>query len=242
MVNIRPLSKELASKATIELNETAERMEQDITALRTWLLKTPYIKARMDDQSLVNVLRGCKYSLERAKEKLDSYYTVRTVFKEQYADRCDFLSQIGKLARSGFFIPLPATGAPDGPRISICRFGAYDPDVYDQKDLLKMFSMILDVMEEEDDNLNVVGLLCIVDCSGFSLSHMKKIDLLYNKKLTMSFQDANWLRYRGIIMINTPPAFITFYNLVKSFLSEKIRSKVINVVQSTMSHSRDQGR
>lgn len=228
MIKIRPLSKELAEKARKELNETSERMEQDVQVLKTWLTKTPYIKARIDDQLLVNVLRGCKYSLERAKEKIDCYYTVRTVFKDLFENRYDYLSKTDSLVPLGFFVPLPNTEGPDGPRITLCRYGVYDPNVYDPKDLMKVAYMMLDVMEEEDDNLNIAGLLCIVDCSGFTFNHMKKLDLVFFKKFTMSFQDASWLRYRGLIFVNAPPAFATLYNLIKGFFSEKVKSKVCN--------------
>lgn len=31
-----------------------------------------------DDQWLIAMLRGCKFSLERVKQKMDMYYTLRT--------------------------------------------------------------------------------------------------------------------------------------------------------------------
>lgn len=40
-----------------------------------------------DDQFLIAFLRGCKYSLERAKEKIDTYYTVRSAIPEFFQAR-----------------------------------------------------------------------------------------------------------------------------------------------------------
>lgn len=37
-----------------------------------------------DDQWLIAFLRGCKFSLERTKEKLDLYYSVRNTAPEFY--------------------------------------------------------------------------------------------------------------------------------------------------------------
>jgi hypothetical protein len=87
MPEIRPLSTSLAKKAVVELNESPERMEADLQAIREWLKKCPHIKSRTDDQFLVAFLRGCKYSLEKVKEKLDMYYTVRTAIPELMANR-----------------------------------------------------------------------------------------------------------------------------------------------------------
>lgn len=40
-----------------------------------------------DDQFLVCFLRGCKFSIERAKEKLDMFYTIRTAIPEFFTNR-----------------------------------------------------------------------------------------------------------------------------------------------------------
>jgi hypothetical protein len=77
MTNIRPLSDALAKKAATELNETPERITEGLVAIKEWLIRTPHIKSRTDDQFLVTFLRGCKFSLEKVKEKLEMYYTVR---------------------------------------------------------------------------------------------------------------------------------------------------------------------
>lgn len=87
MVNLRPLSDELAKKATVELNEVPERIEADIEALKVWIKKTPHLKCRMDDQFLVTFLRGCKYSLEKTKQKIDLFYTTRTLMPEMFLGR-----------------------------------------------------------------------------------------------------------------------------------------------------------
>lgn len=52
MANIRPLSVELSKKA--QLNEVPERIPEDIAALKTWISKQAHLKARTDDQFLVN--------------------------------------------------------------------------------------------------------------------------------------------------------------------------------------------
>lgn len=101
MVNIRPISKELALKAEKELFEKPERIQEDVDALRTWIAKTPHLKARTDDQTLVNILRGCKYSLEKAKVKIDTFYTVRSAFTEAFSDRYPITERMLEIMRLG---------------------------------------------------------------------------------------------------------------------------------------------
>lgn len=87
MSKIRPLSEELSKKAQQELGEVPERIDEDIKVLREWISKQPHIKARTDDQLLVAFLRGCKYSLEKAKQKIDNFYAMRNAVPELYKNR-----------------------------------------------------------------------------------------------------------------------------------------------------------
>lgn len=52
--------------------------------LQNLIQQQPHLNPRMDDQYLVAFLRGCKYSLERAKSKLDRFYTLRTKYPELF--------------------------------------------------------------------------------------------------------------------------------------------------------------
>lgn len=40
-----------------------------------------------DDGRIMTFLRGCKFSLEKTKRKLDMYFTMRTAVPEFFADR-----------------------------------------------------------------------------------------------------------------------------------------------------------
>jgi hypothetical protein len=87
MACIRPLNKGLTHIAQYELKEAPERLPSDLQAIKDWLKKNPHLNACTDDQFLVAFLRGCKYSLEKVKEKLNAYYTMRTSIPEIMENR-----------------------------------------------------------------------------------------------------------------------------------------------------------
>jgi hypothetical protein len=91
MPNIRPLNDAMAKKAALELGETPEKIESGLANIKDWLIHTPHINARTDDQFLVLFLRGCKFSVEKAKEKLEMFYTARSIIPGlvPYADPKD---------------------------------------------------------------------------------------------------------------------------------------------------------
>lgn len=84
MPDLRPLPEDLQKIACEELNEVPERIEQDLQDFRQWIEKQPHLRARTDDQFLISFLRGCKYSMEKAKSKIDKYYTLRTKYPDFY--------------------------------------------------------------------------------------------------------------------------------------------------------------
>lgn len=53
-----------------------------VKILKTWLQQQPHLKANTDDEFLIAFLRGCKYSLEKAKSKIDKFFTLKTKFPE----------------------------------------------------------------------------------------------------------------------------------------------------------------
>lgn len=157
MVKIRPVSEALRKKAHVELNEKPERIQEDLQAIRQWIAKSPYIRARIDDQFLATFLRGCKYSLERTKEKLDLYYTVRTLSPELIRTRDPEDSKIRNIIRLGIAVPLPNTETPDSPRIVLIRPAVYDPAEVSIEDLIRVSTMTTDVMMIEDDSFVIAG-------------------------------------------------------------------------------------
>lgn len=100
-LSIRPLSPDLALKAEKECFEVPERIEQDVEALRTWLQKTSYLRGRLDDQSLVSILRSSKYSLERTKKKIDVGLTMRTLMPEIFGNLYPFGKDTLEILKAG---------------------------------------------------------------------------------------------------------------------------------------------
>lgn len=80
MANIKILPKELQKVAEIELGEISNKVDANLQILKTWIEQQPHLNARLDDQFLIQYLRGCKYNLERAKIKLDLFYTLKSKF------------------------------------------------------------------------------------------------------------------------------------------------------------------
>lgn len=231
MASIRTVCPELAERAQKELNEVPSRIPEDIQALKDWIAKQPHLKARTDDQFLTTFLRGSKFSLERAKEKLDLFYTVRTAVTELFTNRDPTQSPTSEVIKCGVFLPLPKVTAPGAPRIFLIRPGAYDADKFTIQQVMKVSYMIVDILTIEDDNLAIAGQLGVLDMSKVGMGHFLQMTPGFVKKMTMLGQEASPFRQKGFHYINTPSGFETVFNLFKSFMNEKNQSRVRDITK-----------
>lgn len=225
---IRPLNSSLQIIAKEQLNEEPEKIQETVEAFREWIKKSPHLKARTDDQFLVSFLRGCKYSLEKAKQKLDLFYTLRTHIPELHGNRDPLDKKLHAIIKSGVVLPLPLEG-PGAPRLLLFRISAYDPAEVSAEEVTKVFLMVLDILLMEDDNLGVAGQAIVGDLSGVTLQHLIQLHPAFLKKGIMLIQDGSPIRQKGINYINAPTAFLQIFNLIKSFMNEKMRSRVRSV-------------
>lgn len=223
---IRPLNSSLQAIAIEQLNEEPEKIHEAIEAFRQWLKKSPHLKARSDDQFLVMFLRGCKYSLERAKTKFDMYYTLRTHVPEIFSDRDPNDARLQEILKLSASFPLPETETPGSPRLFFYRPGAFDPTKYTIQEFIKVTTMINEIMMNEDDNMIVAGQVVIIDQANITLAHMTQMSMTLLKKMTMMGQEGSPIRQKGVHYINTPKAIEKFFNFFKSFINEKMQSRL----------------
>ncbi|XP_046384866.1 uncharacterized protein LOC124155192 [Ischnura elegans] len=225
MPNIRPLPEELQEVAKTQLNEDPKRLENDLAHIKDWLAKQPHLSSKMDDQFLVAFLRGCKYSLERTKEKLDFYYTIRSTVGDFFNNRDPMRPELQKVLDLGGMIPLPE---PDdlGRRVFLIRVGMHDPNVTKVEDMSKVNFMILDYMLMTDDRFSTIGSVCVLDMSRASLAHAAQMSPRLVKQLMKCSQDAYPSRPKALDFVHTPPAFDAIFNLFKAFSRDKLKERI----------------
>lgn len=224
-LKIRPLSKELAEKAIKELNEIPSRLPDDVQAFRDWIVKQPHLRARTDDQFLVNFLRGSKHSLERAKEKLDLYYSVRQSMKDMWSNEDPMSPRNLELLRLGHMLKLPNTATPDGPVIILLRYSP-DSSQYTFKEMMRLQFFLMTILMYDSDNAIIAGQTGLMDMKNASMAQFAQMSPALMKKMALLSQDASPMRMKSFNYLNMPTIFESMFSLFKSFLNEKIRSRV----------------
>lgn len=123
------------------------------------------------------------------------------------------------------FLPLPKT-TPEGEVIIIVRGTAYDPSKVDLVTIFKVQTMITDILVLENDNFVIAGVHPIVDLKGGTASHFGSFSPILIKKIMKIFQHAYPLRPKSLIYLNTPSIFGFVMDIVRNFLTEKLKNRV----------------
>ncbi|XP_061393114.1 uncharacterized protein LOC133328573 [Musca vetustissima] len=164
MSQIKPLPSTLQCVAIEELFEIPSRIPDDLQALKLWIEQQAHLTARTDDQFLLQFLRGCKYSMERAKEKIERFYTMKIKFPETLGVYDLNNERFRQVARLGCVAPLPIPLNGDGCRLVMGHFN-YNPEEYRVEEIYHVGSAMYEIFTIDDPYACICGIINIDDMS-----------------------------------------------------------------------------
>ncbi|KAF5308784.1 hypothetical protein FQR65_LT06017 [Abscondita terminalis] len=228
MANVRPLSNELQNKSIKVLNENPKKIKEDIESIRKWLKKQPHLVFNLDDQIILTFLRGCKFNYEITKQKLDAFYSIKTLISEYFSNRDPFSSDIQCVLKNArFWLPLPKSSDPLAPRLFYHYGKPFEAsENVDFVAFVKTTLIILEILLHEDDSFIINGYSVIQYANGFSPSHLPQITIKMIKDTYTCILKRYPLRLQQILFMDAPSSVRFLYNLSKPFFSQKFQSRV----------------
>ncbi|XP_073847525.1 alpha-tocopherol transfer protein-like [Musca autumnalis] len=225
MTQIRPLTPELQKIAVEELGEVPARIPEDLLALKTWIKQQPHLRARNDDQFLIQFLRGCKYSLEKAKTKIDLYFSLKTKYPNMFAATDVDDPKFKEIYDLGCYILLPIPLHETGPRIVFFQFN-YNPDLISVEDLYYGTNAVFELAILNDPHAGIHGFVYIFDFAKMTARHFLQFTPTICKKVVTFLEKSLPFRVRGVYFINVPAMAQQLLKFIISLCSEKIQKKM----------------
>lgn len=211
---------------TIELVRNAlgldeKRVKEAVQHLKDWLELQPHLPNDFDEDRLEGLLIRCKNSLEKTKQSLDMYYTMRTIAPElltNWNTNAEWFKSITKLI---YVISLPEL-TPEGDRVTFVAFRDPDPTKFNCLHYFMLYLMNLQVRLKEDYWLSDIFIL---DYSKFGLGHVSKFSLPVLKKLEICAMKGFKCRVKAIHFIELPTAAEFLITWCKSIFKSKMMSR-----------------
>lgn len=211
--------------AAMRLNENAETRSVYVDEMREWIAKSGDLNARTDESFILSFLRNCKFDVDKTKRKFRSFHEMKTLSPDWFANRDPFLPVLQQLFSLGVFLPLRKTNE-TGSMIVIIRACVHNPKVHTISNVLKASMMILDVATRDNKSVSLYGIVAVIDLKGVSLGHALQLTPSLIKRLVHSWQGCYPIRIVAVEFINAPFHVNMVLNIFRSFMSEKLKSRV----------------
>ncbi|KAB7496405.1 Alpha-tocopherol transfer protein-like [Armadillidium nasatum] len=219
------MAKSFKNKPRKNSTKTPKGINDDIEYIRKWIKKQPHLHIRTDDYFILRFLRGCKFSLEKTKQKIDMHYTLKAMIPEWFQNRDPEDPKIREILKLGVMLPLK--DADDkGRRIFICRNSVYDPKEYTIDELTKAIYILIDVFYEVDEIHQITGIVMIMDLKGTTAAHFLQFSPSAMKKSTVLWQDGYVTRNKCLHYVNVNSYFESMFKIFSVFLNEKMKSRI----------------
>ncbi|XP_069698959.1 alpha-tocopherol transfer protein-like [Periplaneta americana] len=215
-------SKETIDAVRSKAGLTEDRTKEAVKALKEWLELQPHLPHDYDEARVESLFLRCKASVERCKEVIDMYYTVRSAIPEIFCNRDPEESWFQLASSVRCCIPLPRL-TEDFNRVRLIACLDQDPSKYNVYDMHKMIYMVTEIRTMED---YCFGDVYIIDFNNLTMAHVVKYSLPVLKKLEIASMKAFKARIRGIHFINVAPFVDSTIHLFKSLLKPKISARV----------------
>lgn len=213
-----------------EINESApNKCQENKESIKQWMATQPHLPKNYDERILNSFIRGCKHDVERAKRKLDHYFSYRTIMPEIFSNRDPTSEEFKQMKNYFVAFPLPELTA-DGCRVTLHKVTADDANVLDIKTIVKYLIILGEIRLIEEGPIS--GDVVVFDVECMKASFVSKLINPIVKKAVMCSQHALPQRLKEIHVINAPPYMDTGVNIFKMFVKQKIKDR-FHVYSST---------
>nr|XP_015839738.1 PREDICTED: clavesin-2-like [Tribolium castaneum] len=172
------------------------QLENNIEIIKIWKSKQPHLQGDLGDDYFEKLLIKNKFSIERCKEKLENYYTLRKTNEDLLED----YEKILPSQETTTFLTLPRL-TQNYEHIVVMKLINIDTKIYDLVPTFKFALAVNEMMLRHDGSL---GIPVLIDYTGFALKHLSTWNPLILMRYCNMAEKAYSLRILGLEFINYP--------------------------------------
>ncbi|XP_024873771.1 retinol-binding protein pinta-like [Temnothorax curvispinosus] len=223
------LTEEDKRYAATNLNETDETRENSVAEIKRLIENE--LRIRIDDFLILRFLRVCKFDLEKTNIRIRNYYKQRSNLPEWYMNRDPFRPELQELLELGVFLPLRKPDS-EGRLVILVRGTRHDPRRHNISDIVKIGVMATEVAMKYYPAASVYGFASFIDMVNPTVRHILQLRPYILMNLIHAWQSCYPIRIQKINIFNVPAFFNVIVEILKSFMTEKIKNR-FNVYSHT---------
>ncbi|CAG9770311.1 unnamed protein product [Ceutorhynchus assimilis] len=207
-----------------DFGKTKQDLEEYIEILKTWTKTQTHFPEEPSYRVLRFVIIYNKFSIEKAKQRLDMYYTIRGLMPEFFKNG-PFTPGMEMHMKQWQILPLPKP-TEDHKRILYHKLNPEygDPKYFDHGKQLSCILNMLEYLILEDISYRIIYIL---DLEGVTMGHVAKTSPMIIKKAAVIFEKVYANNVSKIYLINTPSYYDTvFNNIILPVTTPKIQGRI----------------
>ncbi|XP_069698926.1 alpha-tocopherol transfer protein-like isoform X3 [Periplaneta americana] len=217
--------KDVVHKIWQEFRLNEQRVKEAVEALKKWLAMEPHLpeeSGSLHEVRLERWLIRCKNSMERTKQSIDLYYTLKSLSPDLMCDWDPRSKRFLDIAQTACWFPMPKL-TPEGDRVIMIKYLKKDAINYIHEDLIKMILISNEARMCEEYCFSDIY---VCDFENYTLGHASRVTFTIAKKGIVCLMDALDTRLKAFHIINAPSYAEVFIWIFKAVLNPKLTSRV----------------
>ncbi|CAH2010049.1 unnamed protein product [Acanthoscelides obtectus] len=204
-----------------QLGKSRRDTKDSTEVIRKWCESQSHLPEVPCDELIESFLVANRFLVERTKEKLDMYYTIRSLLPECFENKNPKLPNMKEIVKVVYYCPLPKMTR-ELYRVNIVKITG-EPESFDAYDC---FGHQLNINEIRLQEEIVLGDILIIDFADIKVGHVMKFTPIHMRKASIILEKVFSNRIKGIHMINAPVYVEPVINLLRSFLKQKLLNRI----------------
>ncbi|XP_044261211.1 uncharacterized protein LOC123009151 [Tribolium madens] len=219
-----------ALKTILQLyDQNEESLRLDIAKLKNWMTSQGHLPEILDDKSIENFLILTKFSIERTKQSIDMYYTVRSLIPEFYEHVNPRKPNMAEMRQIAYWLALPKM-TDDMHRVMV--FKMRNKQMIDKMEPRNVIGLVINLEELRLKEDVMFGDVTIFDNEGINFGYIKKLTPSIVAKVLTVYEKVFSIPMKAIYVVNSPPFVSTILGILKSLMKPKLFER-IHVCQDT---------
>ncbi|XP_069698950.1 alpha-tocopherol transfer protein-like isoform X1 [Periplaneta americana] len=221
----RAPSKDVVQKIWQEFGLNEQRVKEAVEALKKWLAMEPHLpeeSGSLHEARIERWLIRCKNSMERTKQSIDLYYTLKSLSPEIMCDWDPRSKRFQDTAQTFCWFPMPEL-TPEGDRVIVIKFLTKDAINYTHEDIAKLVLMANEARMCEEYCFSDIY---VYDLENYTLGHASRLTFTTTKKGIVCLMDALNTRLKAFHIINAPSYAEVLIWMIKAVLNPKVISRI----------------
>ncbi|XP_069699159.1 alpha-tocopherol transfer protein-like [Periplaneta americana] len=221
----RSSGKDVVQKIWKEFGLNEQMMKESVGALKKWLAMEPHLpqeSGSLHEARLERWLIRCKNNMERTKQSIDLYYTLKSLSPDLMCDWNPRSKWYQDAVQTTCFFPMPEL-TPEGDRVIMIKYLTKDAFNFVPEDVSKVGLMTTEIrMCEEYCFSDII----VLDMENYTIGHACKMTFTTVKKVEVCLMKGFSTRLKALHIINAPSYAEVFIGTLKAALSSKLTSRI----------------